>query len=243
MSANSPSRPISHYDLTSAFDAKRKWAGQQSSLPRSKIPSSDLGCLLLCKPASKTIPPVAKACCNQVEALVLTLGDGNEAARFHDARRECDGGVAVWGRRTGSGPHLSPRYPMAVSGTVSRPKVQPLGRMRCDRTVSIDGKTSTSGLTAPGRSISARFGTTRAEFVEEHVDADVPAGGDMGIRRFRTEKQHHQFRSSGVTDERAGPGAYPVLARPTGSTTGVSILSPSPRWQAAGHPDRSAART
>src|ERR1700686_3104120 len=36
-STHGPSRPISHYDLTSAFGAKRKWAWQQSSLPRSKM--------------------------------------------------------------------------------------------------------------------------------------------------------------------------------------------------------------
>jgi hypothetical protein len=32
-----PSQPMSRRDLTSAFGAKRKWTGRQSSLPRSKM--------------------------------------------------------------------------------------------------------------------------------------------------------------------------------------------------------------
>jgi hypothetical protein len=36
-SVHGPSRPVSLQDLTSAFGAKRKWAGRQSSLPRSKM--------------------------------------------------------------------------------------------------------------------------------------------------------------------------------------------------------------
>ena len=32
-----PSRPISHYDLTSAFGAEWKWAERQSSRPQSKM--------------------------------------------------------------------------------------------------------------------------------------------------------------------------------------------------------------
>ena len=62
-----------------------------------------------------------------------------------------------------------------------------------------------------------------AEFVEEHVDA-ISAGGDMGIRA--AQKATSSIPILGVTDDVLGSGFVPSFARPTGSTTGVSILSP-----------------
>jgi putative tryptophan/tyrosine transport system substrate-binding protein len=62
-----------------------------------------------------------------------------------------------------------------------------------------------------------------AEFVEEHVDA-ISAGGDLGIRA--AQKATSSIPILGVTDDMLGSGFVPSFARPTGNTTGVSILSP-----------------
>jgi len=62
-----------------------------------------------------------------------------------------------------------------------------------------------------------------AEFAKERVDA-ISAGGDLGIRA--AQKATPSIPILGVTDDMLGPGFVPSFARPTGNTTGVSILSP-----------------
>ena len=62
-----------------------------------------------------------------------------------------------------------------------------------------------------------------AEFVKERVDA-ISAGGDLAIRA--AQKATPSIPILGVTDDMLGSGFVTSLARPTGNTTGVSILAP-----------------
>jgi putative tryptophan/tyrosine transport system substrate-binding protein len=62
-----------------------------------------------------------------------------------------------------------------------------------------------------------------AEFAKERVDA-ISAGGDLAIRA--AQKATPSIPIVGVTDDMLGSGFVTSFSRPTGNTTGVSILSP-----------------
>ena len=61
------------------------------------------------------------------------------------------------------------------------------------------------------------------EFVKERVDA-ISAGGDLAVRA--AQKATPSIPILAVTDDMLGSGFVTSLARPTGNTTGISILAP-----------------
>ena len=62
-----------------------------------------------------------------------------------------------------------------------------------------------------------------AEFAKERVDA-ISAGGELAIRA--AQKATPSIPIVGVADDMLGSGFITSFSRPTGNTTGVSILSP-----------------
>jgi putative ABC transport system substrate-binding protein len=73
-----------------------------------------------------------------------------------------------------------------------------------------------------GAACRSDFGLA-TEFVKERVDA-ISAGGDLAVRA--AQKATPSIPILAVTDDMLGSGFATSLARPTGNTTGISILAP-----------------
>ena len=80
-------------------------------------------------------------------------------------------------------------------------------------------------LIVDGRGFDARsdqFPDLAAAAVRTHVDAFV-CGGDAGIRA--AQRATRTIPIVGITDDMVGSGLVPSLAKPSGNTTGISILA------------------
>ena len=84
---------------------------------------------------------------------------------------------------------------------------------------------SAHGIKLPETEVPQRVRLVRyaAEFAKERVDA-ISADGDLAIRA--AQKASPSIPIAGVTDDMLGSGFITSFSRPTGNTTGVSILPP-----------------